>query len=403
VLTKDLIKYRTYKQTITPQFIDPQNSQYQSLAKQLLTIYNPKEKPSRQQLAQTTTALINAAPDIKLAKGLNKIILDGCKFSQTIECNFPAIRKQIFQKSSTLLAQKITFKEFTQAIQETFPDQQQILKDIYADHPQNETLTTARKLYPTQLLQRYNCSLVQSLLLQSNNLTINIKEAKVAKLRRVFKYLKFFRLLAQIKYSDKRKKQIQINIDGPASIFTNTNKYALQLASFFPAICTLDRWQLTTKININKQQYTLQLDQNAKLVSHYQHFNAYIPEEITIFYKQFKQKITNWKITPNTPFLELNNANIIFPDLTFKNQNNQTIHLELFHRWHANPLIQRLQQITNKDKLMIGIDKILLKKPEIEQIYNNQTKQHIFTFRNFPSISKIKTILKQYSNPKQKI
>ena len=86
-------------------------------------------------------------------------------------------------------------------------------------------------------------------------------------MRRLFKYLKFFRLLctAEAVADKKNKKQpqvIRLKIDGPASILENSLKYGLQLASFFPALCRLKKWKISSAIKVRERNLKLKLDEN---------------------------------------------------------------------------------------------------------------------------------------------
>ena len=235
MLTKDLIRARVYNESIKPQFVDPQDSQLQILSKKLLAIYNANSAPQRNETEEMVMAVVNSFHDIKLAKGLNKIILDKCEFGQTKVSNCQQLRAEIFANSAKLLSSEISYKEFSNKIKSNFPTHHDFLDDIYADLPANETLLKAPDFFPRELLERYNSSLVQSLLLHCQSLTINLVEADAAKLRRLFKYLKFFRLLATITRANSAKK-ITLTIAGPASMISNTAKYGLQLASFFPVM-----------------------------------------------------------------------------------------------------------------------------------------------------------------------
>lgn len=129
--------------------------------------------------------------------------------------------------------------------------------DIYGDLPDNERLTGWRPLYPAELLHRYNIALVQGLLVYADDLEVTAADSNPAELRRLFKYLRFFRLLAEIrrlKPKGKGKVAVGMKISGPFSIFANTRKYALQLAAFFPALVNLESWSLSAEIRLDGQR-----------------------------------------------------------------------------------------------------------------------------------------------------
>jgi uncharacterized protein len=171
----------------------------------------------------------------------------------------------------------------------------------------------------------------------------------------------------------------------------------LQLAIFFPAVCDLNKWQLKADIKLNNKNSRLNLNESSGLVSHYQNFSAYVPEEIVMFHRLFKQKIDDWSIVGDAPFIKPSGHEVIFPDLSFQSNNGKIIHLELFHRWHSGPLLQRLEQLAGKTAmpLIIGVDRALYNKPEIKALLtgNEVFEKCGFLFRDFPGVDRVKKVL----------
>ena len=150
-------------------------------------------------------------------------------------------------------------------------------RTIYVPKPRGEET----RLH-AELLERYNVAQVQGLLMTAKSLQIRADHADPAELRRLFKYLKFFRLLAEIRQDGPA---YIIRISGPLAIFSNTRKYALQLAAFFPAVLLLKKWKLTAEIEWKNRSLQLILDEKSNLRSHDRNFSAYVPEEIAMFHR----------------------------------------------------------------------------------------------------------------------
>jgi predicted nuclease of restriction endonuclease-like RecB superfamily len=394
---------------IKPQFVPTDQEMLLSLASSLIEIYNPKLEPNKAQIEEQVTTLVNSAQDITLAKGLNKILLDRSTFSTASTVDLVSIRADAFKRSFEFINQlKSTSSESVTTddlINYINSQELKILTNsLYADLPEFEILTKIKRTYPKELLERYNLSLVQSLLLRASSLTLKIRENEVGKLRKLFKYLKFFQLLASIKVVEKTQKAFKsleqkktdttliITIDGPLSLFENTNKYGLRLASFFPAICDMAQWQLKTNLKIDGRDYKLNLDQTSELISHYRNFSSYVPEEVKIFHKIFTEKASDWQVGGATPFIRLKGQEILFPDLCFRHTNGKTIYLELFHRWHQWQLKQHLEFIAKRTDMIIGIDRALYKKAGINEIVSkelNKQPNKIFLFNNFPTYSTV--------------
>jgi uncharacterized protein len=404
MLTKDLVKFRKQGKYVRPNFIATDNSALLQIAEDLLIVYQGQEEGenlTRGEIEELVEPVLKSHRDLKLTRGFNKLILDRCEFSQAEDFDYPAQRREIFLKAAELLKQgPENHEEYHKKMRN---DSEFAKHDIFADLPENETLTKFKQLFPRELLERYNCAQVQGLLFHASEMEVKVSSPDPAELRRLFKYLKFFRLLAEIKQlkspaGEKDTLVMQLKISGPASMLENSRKYGLQLAVFFPAICALKKWQLKADVKLTNNIYRLNLDETANLVSHYRNFSAYIPEEIVMFHRLFKEKINDWKISGETPFIKTQKQEIVFPDLNFQNKDGKIIHLELFHRWHRGALLKRLEFCeANPDLLLLlGVDRSLI-KGDLTQLLENSTyfQKKGFLFRDFPGVARVNKLLNE--------
>lgn len=397
MLTKDLIRTRTYKGELKPQFIDPSEPSLIDLAAELIRLYDAEMGASRTEISEGVMGLVNSSRDIKLAKGLNKLMLDRCEFSHGGDYNHREFRRELFTQSAELLKTPRSFSDFRREMENRFSDQQDQLEDIYGDHPECELLVQCKAITPAGLLMRYNTALVQSLLIQSSSVEITLEEPDSAKLRRLFHYIKFFRLLADVRYNPMRKDRLLITVAGPGKMLENVSKYGLQLASFFPALLQMARWEMSAIVNYNRKEFPLILDHSCGLKSHYQNFSAYVPEEIRIFRKEFEKKSNEWKVSDRAPFIKLTDGSLIFPDLFFRHSSGRVIALELFHRWHETPLLARIskEELLKKSDLILGIDRSVARKKHIEEALNESDycTDRSFQFNDFPAITVVTKLL----------
>jgi uncharacterized protein len=407
MLTKDLIKFRKQGKYVRPNFIATDNNILLRIAEDLLTVYHGQEEGenlTRGEIEELIEPVLKSHRDLKLTRGFNKLILDRCKFSQAEDFDYPTQRRQVFLKSAELLKQgSKNYEEFHQKLSNDDEIKTFAAHDIFADLPENETLTKFKEVFPRELLERYNCAQVQGLLFHASEMEVKVASPDPAELRRLFKYLKFFRLLSEIKQlkSPIGKKDtlvMHLKISGPANMLDNSRKYGLQLAAFFPAVCALLKWQLKADVKLTNKIYRLNLDETSNLVSHYRNFSAYIPEEIIMFHRLFKEKIEDWKISGETPFIKSSKQEIVFPDLNFQNKDGKIIHLELFHRWHRGALLKRLEFCeANPDlALLLGVDRALLKGDLPELLENSEYFQKKgFLFRDFPGVARVNKLLNE--------
>jgi len=416
MLTKDLLRFRSVGGAAKPQFVDPAEPQLLRLAAELLECYRlgDGETVSARELEEQTAPLISVARDLKLAKGLNKIILDRCRFVLPEGFDYAAHRRDIFLASARILRdgpEELTPEALRTAVGDAVdPSARPLLeRNLYADLPGNEMLSQPPSMYPKELLERYNCTLVQSLLLYSGSMEVTVTEPEPAKMRRLFKYLRFFRLLAKVtasgrlpgKNSDAAPTELKLEIDGPTSLFEQTTRYGLQLASFFPALCGLQNWKLKTTVKPRERELRLTLDQEFGLVSPYHNFGAYVPEEFGMFEKLFAEKCSDWQIAAGAFLFQRDTREVFFPDFSFRPAGGAgaTIHLELFHRWHATPLLRRLEYLEQHPELplILGVDRALSKRPELAARLEASTffQTSGFLFRDFPGVDTVERTLRK--------
>ncbi len=213
--------------------------------------------------------------------------------------DYPAARFSLFKKAAEIIRAHPgqTEEQYQQRLAQATADNPLAAREsIYEDLPENDRLVKLAFITPKQVLERYNCGLVQGLLLHAGSIQLTVHDTDPAKLRRLFKYLKFFRLLARISADNNAEGEstpdkLSIVIDGPASIFDQSKRYGFQLACFFPAVVALDHWSMRAEINWKETKRFLVLDESSGLVSHYHNFTAYVPEEIQLFHRYtFRRK-----------------------------------------------------------------------------------------------------------------
>ncbi|NLZ63783.1 MAG: DUF790 family protein [Lentisphaerae bacterium] len=396
VLTKDLILCRSRANKLYPCFIAGDQPELLSLAEELLAVFRQGLGQPQSELENILNPLLSECTPLALGKGLRKLLLDRCEFSAPADLDYPAERQKILTASARLWQERTwaSPEAFREALRQAVGAEHPLFGDngLYCDHPDHDTLLSFKDLSARQLLERYNLALVQSLLLSAGSLELTLSSPEPAKLRRMCRYLRFFRLLCRIQRDGSDSTVLRLQIDGPTSIFQNARSYGLQLASFFPAVCALPRWQMQAEVLWKDKTALLQLDQSSGLVG-YHHFGAYIPEEIQLFEKHFADTVQDWKIIDCPQFLPGEGNEIIFPDCSFANAAGKIVHLELFHRWHCSSLPRRLRWLEAHpgNTILLGVDRALLRDQELELQLQNSTwfQKYGFLFRDYPSVGKV--------------
>lgn len=128
--------------------------------------------------------------------------------------------------------------------------------------------------------------------------------------------------------------------------------------------------------------------------------SAYVPEEVRLFASHFEKTVEDWSFVAESPFIKRPKGRLIFPDFTLQHSSGVTVYLEIFHRWHRGPLIQRMEELEKmKEPLILAIDRYLLKglpsgdrQDALEDLDNSLH----FLFSDYPAVSRLQKTLERY-------
>jgi predicted nuclease of restriction endonuclease-like RecB superfamily len=409
VLTKELLRFSFRGGQIMPRLIDRNDRSLRNLAQELLTLYEMSVGQTVEELADMTTPVVNSYRSPLIARGLNKLALDRCEFAapdpELETRRMTAIRAAAELLRSPHASDLTAYRQQLAAQLDT--DSDTLSSTLYADLPIRQPLQSFSSCTPESLLDRYNLAQAQGLLFWASAMDVRFTEPDAGRKRQLFRQLRFFRLLTSVQQESEHT--FALHIDGPISLLQQTQKYGLQLASFLPALCPLRTWWMEARIAMRDQPpATLRIDQSLGLRSHYSQTTEYRPEGIRLFIDLFAQQHAQapdgdgmapdqagWSLSDDIPLLPFPGGEIVVPDLSFRHTSGQHVHLELFHRWHAAPLIRRLQAMDQGDMaplaLAIGVDRALAKDPGITPVLRDSSwyQAHGFEFNDIPPVRRV--------------
>src|SRR5438874_1764271 len=135
-----------------------------------------------------------------------------------------------------------------------------------------------------------NLALAQAALLRATGVVIELRREPPAKLRRLFRLIKFHRLVCEVESTG--PDFYRLKLDGPLSLFTATHKYGLQLALFLPAVLSCRDFELRAELRWgpHRKEKTLELSNKDGLVADAPETGTYVPPELAMFAEQFRKK-----------------------------------------------------------------------------------------------------------------
>ncbi len=397
MLTANLARSRTTGQTITPLFIDPGDEQYRETAAELIQLFDDHLGEPKGDLEESIDQLTIADTDYKIVQGLAKLLTDECEFEVVSPVEPREIRQELFEKAneSYPVVRQPTLGEDTQKLEvySTVADRLGIsLKEcyhgMYADLEENKRLvrfgnrvvedhdaangssSTKRLTGDSEesyaddtitvdwLLTRYNLALAQAVLYDATEMRIRIWDS----FGTVFSYVKLFGLMHRIYPIDCDSNRVastdqadgyEAILNGAASLFTQTRKYGIRMASFLPALPLCDRWEMEADI-IDDEDGTIQtmlsfeLDHTDGLSSHYSAQGEFDSDIERILAKKWERANTEWKLVREDDVLDLGDE-VMIPDFALEHPDGRRAILEIVGFWTPEYLTSKLAKIRDAD------------------------------------------------------
>jgi hypothetical protein len=158
--------------------------------------------------------------------------------------------------------------------------------------------------------------------------------------RQLFRAVKFHQLIHAVR---PMVDGYEIVLDGPTSLFSQTTRYGLALAKFFPTILLQPgRWHLTAAVEWTRGSKVLSLPSTCGLRSHYRDLGAYDTREAQWFAERFTALESGWELSRDGAPLDQGGEAIVVPDFTFRKDGREA-HLEILGFWRKGSVAKRLQ------------------------------------------------------------
>jgi predicted nuclease of restriction endonuclease-like RecB superfamily len=154
-----------------------------------------------------------------------------------------------------------------------------------------------------------------------------------ARFRQLFRAMKFRRLIGTIRPADGNSFKIQL--DGPLSLFSSTQKYGLQLALFLPAILHCKAFDLQADLvwGAQRKAKVFTLSAADGLCSHLPDFGVHTPREIETFEKNFRNSVTDWLLSDEPNPIPVEDTMWV-PDFTLTHTGTgRQVHVEILGFW----------------------------------------------------------------------
>ncbi|MGI8544851.1 MAG: DUF790 family protein [Aridibacter sp.] len=348
MLTSDLAISFKRQGKIYPRLIKTDNADYLADAENLIAIFEKFENKTRGELENELDEYVGTGTNYRILRGLIKLLMDRCEFETVSIADPVEIRQKVFLEARNfqpvLPDSKEKEKVLEKVAEEFQTDADTLFATLYADLPEQQSLTSFESITPNDLLDRYNLAQAQALLYKCVEMKITVSPSNTANYRAIFGAIKHFGLIHSI--AGDAKNGYEITITGAASLFHRSQKYGIQMAVFLPALLLTKDWKMSAEIYDKKYGnaiYELSSEQD-KLSSCY--FDE--PEfENPLFEKlktDWEKSSIQWILKENKEVIDLGKTAFI-PDFVLTSPDKKKkVYLDILGFWTLKILKKRLAQ-----------------------------------------------------------
>lgn len=350
MLTADLVRTRRVKDELKIVAIKPEaRAPLLSLAERLLGAARAGVGGTRGELMEALGAIPVSARDTKLAAGLTKLLLDRCEFSGPDGLDPVDLRREVFEAAARARASKD--EPFDRdALLASVAAKHEVSAEgleaaLYADLKENHTLLSFDVLPAEALLHEYELSSEQAVLLKAERVVLVVHGSSPAAYRRLFRTLKFRRLLYTAE--SLASGGYRFEIDGPFSLFSSVTKYGLALALLVPALRETERFSLSATVRWGKERRRLRFALEGGLgAGGGPAAEVSLPDEVQALKDGFAKHAGPWKVRRATRIFSLPGVGAVVPDLSFTHaESGVVVHLEALGYWSREAVFRRIDLV----------------------------------------------------------
>ena len=345
-------------------------------------------------LEDAAMVVLHQTRSLIVAKGLQKLVVDGCTFRDAASA--AELRERAFAVTAIRLktpsADPLAHRAALAA--ELGMDGETLSAQLYADLPDAAVLEAGCPDNAATLIAHYNLAQCQGLLLTAKELTVTIHDRDIGLRRKLLKALRFQRLLAEVRTAGDA---LQLVISGPGTVLDQASRYGLNLALFLPALACAKRWEATAWVQPLRTGSAARLELNNELgLVGDTHFLGFIPAEIRTLEQELRAKRPEWTLE-EPQVITLRSGEMMVPDVQIR-QGERVIPIELFHRWHSVALTRRLAQCAAGEvpELIVGVDRAVAKRSEHADLAASAFfAARGFLFNDLPTVRALTAVLER--------
>jgi predicted nuclease of restriction endonuclease-like RecB superfamily len=302
-------------------------------------------------LRETGAALERGAGERRLSAAVAKLVRDGLRFEETPAGTSAELRRELFRRAAAARRGGAPFDRaalVTALASEQGVTAEALEAALYADRPGAQRLLAVEVPAPALIASRFEISEAQAVLLRAEKVVAEVEASDARLLRRLFRTLKFLRLLPVITRLQKRP-GYRVEMDGPLSLFQAAGRYGLQLALALPAIAACDVWAIEADVRWGAERRPLRFRLGGAAASEAPEAAATDggwPDELATFVAAFERAGSGWRVEREAAVLDLPGAGLCVPDLAFvRARDGARVFFELLGFWSREAVFRRIDLV----------------------------------------------------------
>jgi predicted nuclease of restriction endonuclease-like RecB superfamily len=384
MLPTNLVRVRHSRNRLVPQYLDPGAESWIDTAGQVLEVYRGKHGVTYGEIEDELEDAIGNHPAHIVCRGLAKLLEDRCEFEVLSGQPPEELRERVFLAASAQRSNGPFDRStvLSQVAGDLGLKAEEVDQGLFADLKSEQRLVRFDDLSATRLIERYNVALAQAILLRAASVSATIRREPPARLRQLFRAIKFHRLIAEFEQSGPGV--VALSLDGPLSLFSATQKYGLQLALFLPHLLQCRDFDLQAQVRwgAQRKEKLFMLSAEDGLLSHLPDTASYTPPELKMFIDLFEKKTNHWEIHEEAEVLPLGRG-FWAPDFRLTHRlSGKSVYLEVLGYWRRSSAEQHLERLRRfvKEPFMLAVsDQLHIDDAELKKV-----PAEIVRFRQMP-------------------
>jgi predicted nuclease of restriction endonuclease-like RecB superfamily len=314
-------------------------------------------------LSDRLTEIEGDGCDYKLVRGLSTLLERRCAFEADSATNPREARRLVFEDASQVRVSSLEDRDgVVQRVSARLGISPGVLeKTIFSDMEDELILRDFKPLSPQSLIQRYNLSLLQTLLFKS----LRLEFSASGNWKNIFREVKRLGLIYSVERAE-HGEGYKVTVDGPLSLFKMTERYGTSTARLVPKIVVSDSWTIRAEILARRKGrvYTLDANEEEKHLLADREEAAEKGSQNGLYDSSLEEKFARSFISYNSgwvlrrePEPLIADTHILIPDFSFE-KHGVKVYLEIVGFWTSDYLerkISKLSLLTDVD-MIIAVD-----------------------------------------------